>query len=256
MECPFPGMDPFIEGKSYWRDFHDRLITHISEFLEGVLGDRYAAVVNDRLYVIEHARQVCPDISVIRSSEQRTGSTAVLASTRRPDPIIVEFTEEEIREPYVEILEPKAGNRLVTAIEVLSPDNKQPGPGRDSYLRKRNEFWRGGAHLVEIDLLREGQRVLPPRAEAQAKGAATHYLVSVSRRPRCELYPMELRSPLSPVNVPLAEPDPDAFLDLQAEVAAVWRKGPFRKLVPYNRTLPGLTSEEMEWCRQRLVGVL
>jgi hypothetical protein len=208
-------MDPYLENSPYWRDFHDRLMTHISESLEAALGDQYAAVVNDRLYGLEQTR-------------------------------------EEVREPYIEIVEPKAGNRLITAIEVLSPDNKHPGPGRQSYLQKRDEFWRGGAHLVEIDLLREGQRVLRAVPDPESCPATSQYIVSVSRRPRCELYPIALRSPLPLINIPLAASDPDVVLDLQAEVAEVWERGPFRKLVPYDRPPPGLSAEDREWCRECL----
>jgi hypothetical protein len=46
-----------------------------------------------------------------------------------------------------------AGNRVVTSIEVLSPDNKEPGAGRISYLKKREEMPSAGVNPVEIDLL-------------------------------------------------------------------------------------------------------
>jgi hypothetical protein len=66
------------------------------------------------------------------------------------------------------------------------------------------------------------------------------------------LYHLELTKPLKTINVPLAASDPDVVLDLQSSVAHVWRKGAFRKLVDYERTLPGLTPADMEWCRERL----
>jgi hypothetical protein len=161
MESPFPGMDPFIEASPYWRDFHDRLVSRIGESLEERLSDKYAAFVNERLYVVEHERPVYPDVAVLESRSPRGGGAAVMVPARQPEPIVVELVEEEIREPYIVIVEPRAGNRLVTAIEVLSPEDKAPGPGRESYLQKRDEFWRSGAHLVEIDLLREGQTSAP-----------------------------------------------------------------------------------------------
>src|SRR3712207_9248145 len=70
------------------------------------------------------------------------------------------FIEEEHREAFVEIYEGTPERRLVTCIEVLSPSNKRPGtPGWDLYLRKRQSLMLGGVHLVEIDLLRGGQRL-------------------------------------------------------------------------------------------------
>jgi hypothetical protein len=69
----------------------------------------------------------------------------------------VHAPSEEIREPVVHILDPRDESRIVTAIEVLSPSNKSAGPGRDSYLTKRQEYWDAGTNLVEIDLLRAGK---------------------------------------------------------------------------------------------------
>jgi Protein of unknown function (DUF4058) len=30
MDCPFPGMDPYIERSAIWADFHDALIAEIA----------------------------------------------------------------------------------------------------------------------------------------------------------------------------------------------------------------------------------
>ena len=94
----------------------------------------------------------------------------------------------------IHIIEPAAGNRIVTAIEVMSPDNKRPGPGREFFLRKRAELSRAGAHLVEIDLLRDGERgleIVPDEAQGKIVDVSRwHYVVTVTRRPRyCEYYP-------------------------------------------------------------------
>jgi len=51
--------------------------------------------------------------------------------------------------------------KLVTAIEILSPVNKRPGhEAFEGYRRKRRHLLRSDAHLLEIDLLRGGER--PP----------------------------------------------------------------------------------------------
>lgn len=57
---------------------------------------------------------------------------------------------------------------LLTAIEVLSSSNKR-GKGREEYLDKRNRVLKSAAHLLEIDLLRSGQRV-PMREALQPAG--------------------------------------------------------------------------------------
>ena len=53
--------------------------------------------------------------------------------------------------------------RLVTAIEVLSPVNKRSShEAYHDYLRKRRQLLHSEAHVIEIDLLRGGER--PPLA--------------------------------------------------------------------------------------------
>ena len=44
---------------------------------------------------------------------------------------------EEIHEPYLEIRSDKGRGPIVTAIELLSPTNKDGRPGRESYLNKQ-----------------------------------------------------------------------------------------------------------------------
>ncbi len=125
------------------------------------------------------------------------GGVAVAAL---PDtPLVVEIVEEEISQPLVHIIEPAAGNRIVAAIEVLSPDNKRAGPGRESFLRKREELGRAGAHSVELDLLRDGERSFEIEADDFAGKMVDvsrwQYVVTVTRRPRyCEFYPATVRA--------------------------------------------------------------
>jgi len=246
-------MDPYLERTEIWPDFHDRLITHISETLQPKLRPRYVALTQDRLYVVEHERPIRPDVSVLRTDSDEGGvATAVAVEADRP--LVVEVVEEEIRQPLIHIVEPAAGNRIVTAIEVLSPDNKAPGSGRDSYLRKRSELWQAEAHLVEIDLLRGGERVLRVSAERLERLASWCYVASVWRRPsKCELYTFPLEQRLPRIAIPLAHDDPDVVLDLQATFTRCWEAGPYPEVLRYDDTVPGeLDSDQSAWCRHRL----
>lgn len=158
MPSPFPGMDPYIERPELWPDFHDSLIAAIKAVLQPLLRPRYAAMTQDRLYVVESERSVQPDVSIIESgrvAKRGNGAIAVLA----PDRAVI-FEGEEVRQPYIEIVEPATGNRVVTAIEVLRPTNKAAGLGRGFYVKKREELCGGGASVVEIDLLREGKHTV------------------------------------------------------------------------------------------------
>jgi hypothetical protein len=254
-------MDPYIERPEIWPDFHDRLVTCIAAVLQPLLKPKYVALVQERLYVTESERPVYPDAGVIRAGGRRRptgGGTAVaVAAPAPPDPAkVFALSPEEIREPLIHIVEPAAGERLVTAIEVLSPKNKRTGPGRRSYQRKRRELWKGGANLVEIDLLRAGRpTVRLADAEEDEELGPYHYLVSVSRKkpPRLELYTTIVRSRLPRVGVPLANGDPDVTLDLQAAFARCWEEGPYPQLLRYGAQPPGpMDGEDTAWCRQVL----
>jgi hypothetical protein len=246
-------MDPYLERSELWPDFHDSLITYIRENLQPKLRPRYAALIQDRLYVVEHERPIWPDISVVRTARDE-GGVATLPDVEADEPLVVELVEEEVRQPVIHIVEPAAGNRLVTAIEVLSPDNKRSGEGRDSYLRKRNELRQSGTHLVEIDLLREGTRTLRVSPDRPERRTPWCYVVSVSRQPLThELYLFALEDRLPRVRVPLAHEDPDVVLDLQAAVVRCWEAGPYPELLRYPGTPPGnLTRDQIQWCRRRL----
>src|SRR5437870_5558976 len=47
---PFPGMDPFIEGRM-WRDFHHELLSVIRELIAPRLVPRYVTRIEERVYV-------------------------------------------------------------------------------------------------------------------------------------------------------------------------------------------------------------
>ena len=254
MPCPFPGMDPYIERPEIWPDFHDSLITAIRGLLQPLLRPRYAAVTQDRLYVVEADRPIRPDVSVIRTSSRRT-SGAATALLEADAPAVFELWRDEIREPLIHIIEPAEGNRLVTAIEVLSPENKARGPGRVSYLRKRDEFWQGGASLVEIDLLRAGRPTVRLASEQLDSLRPWRYLVAVTRRwpSRQEVYPVPLERRLPRVAIPLAEDDRDVPLDLQAAFTRCWDEGPYPELLHYDAPSPGeLAEAERQWCQRLL----
>ena len=137
--------------------------------------------------------------------------------------------------------------QLVTVIELLSPANKRPGGDRDQYLAKRQEILGSTAHLVEIDLLRGGQR--PPVEELPG----CDYCVLVSRselRPRVGLWPLRLHDRLPVIPIPLRAPDPDAQLDIQAVLDDIYDKAHYATYVYDGSPVPPLSREEETWARQ------
>jgi len=253
MPCPFPGMDPYIERPEIWPDFHDAMVTAIRGILQPLLKPRYVAVMQDRIYIVRDEQARKPDVAVVRTSsrERQRGATALLDVDT---PAIFEDYREEIRQPLIEVIEPAAGNKVVTAIEVLSPDNKQAGPGRTSYLAKRDQYEAMGANIVEIDLLFGGQPTVKLTPDKLATLEPWKYLVAVSRWPTLhEVYAFPLERRLPRIAVPLAYEDQDVPLDLQAAFARSWDEGPYPQLLHYGDSPPSLLSDaERRWCRDQL----
>jgi hypothetical protein len=241
MPCPFPGMDPYIERPAIWPDFHDALVAAIRGIIQPMLRPNYVALSQDRLYVVESERPIRPDVTIIRPSsplKQSSGSVAVLDADLAT---VFEISREDIREPYIEIIEPAAGNRVVTAIEVLSPSNKEPGAGRTSYISKREELFAGGANFVEIDLLHEGGLTVRLSQEKIESLGRFHYLVSVTRQwpTRQEVYAAPVDQRLPRVSIPLDANVADITLDLQAAFTRCWNEGPYPELLRYDGPPPG-----------------
>jgi len=247
-------MDPYLERPEIWPDFHDSFVAYIREALQPRLRPRYVALTQDRLYVVEHRRPIRPDVSVVRTGSEEEGGVATAVEPKLDRPLVFEIVEEQVRQPLIHIIEPAAGNRIVTAIEVLSPDNKSPGPGRDSYLQKRAELWQAGTHLVEIDLLRGGERLLRVSDQELEGIKPWCYIVAVWRYRSCyELYPFGLKERLPCVGIPLAHGDPDVPLELQAVFTRCWDSGPYPELLRYEGPPPGeLSDAERQWCTERL----
>jgi hypothetical protein len=253
MPCPFPGMDPYIERPAIFPDFHDRLVTFICGALQPLLRPRYVAIMQDRLVVLENEQVRKPDVTVVRtrSSEPRRGGAAVLDVDT---PAVFEVYREEVREPLIEIIEPAAGSRVVTAIEVLSPFNKQAGAGRTAYLAKRDQYEAADANVIEIDLFRGGQPTVQLGKSELDSLRPWRYLVAVSRWPSLhEIYAFPLERRLPKIAVPLAYGDNDVPLDLQSIFARAWDEGPYPEVLHYDGPPPGdLSGEEQRWCREQL----
>jgi hypothetical protein len=135
--------------------------------------------------------------------------------------------------PHVTIeIRDVAKRELVTAIEVLSPTNKR-SEGYKEYLDKRARVLGSTAHLLEIDLLRKGQRV--PLQQPLPPVSYFVFLSRANRRPLTEVWPIRLQERLPVVPVPLQAPDPDIQLDLQAAFDMAYDTFGYDLLVDYTR---------------------
>ncbi|MBI4612637.1 MAG: DUF4058 family protein [Planctomycetes bacterium] len=251
MKSPFPGMDPFLESPAIWPDVHQRLITYCGDALQKEIGPRYYARMGERLYLEGPERHVVPDLVLIGAPEPGTGARAELEADT---PLVVMIEPTERREVFLEIRDSWTGSRVVTVIEVLSPSNKRGGPGRDLYRTKQAEILGSPVHLVEVDLLRDGQPTVALPEEWVPSGP---YRVVVSRAPhgKREVYPIGLRARLPRLRIPLVPPDPDVVLDLQNAFERAYENGAYGRTVDYARaTLPPLSPADEAWARELLAG--
>jgi len=262
MKSPFPGMDPYIEACGLWGDFHSHLIEKIGEKLADVAPEHYLVRTGERSYVVlvesegKKGYPFLPDVSMTaprgRKKTPKKGSTALAEPADETEPVTMRaFIQEEHREAFLEIYEASPGQRLVTSIEVLSPSNKRPGTeGWELYQRKRQSLLLGNVNLVEIDLLRGGQRM--PMLDPWPDSPYT-LLVARARAQLCRVWRAHYRRPLPLVPVPLAKPDSDIPLDLQPMIAEIYQRFRYLRSIDYSKPLtPPLDAAETGWLKQQL----
>lgn len=251
MSSPFPGMDPYLENPRRWPGFHNDLAAEINAALNQVLDPRYVSSLTSSVAYeaveIAPRRMIQPDVAVLRTATPAdTSSTAVATRTAAPVESAIPW-EIPLMLYRVEILTTEE-EMLVTAIEILSPANKRPGGETTlEYRRKRRDMFRSSAHLVEIDLLRAGER--PPLEEAVPIAPYYVTLSRAERRPIVEVWPIQLSERLPTIPVPVLEPDPDVPLDLAAAVASVYERGAYARKIDYRQPPPAppLSAEEAAW---------
>jgi hypothetical protein len=262
MKSPFPGMDPYIEACGLWEDFDNHLVEQIAGHLADAAPERYVVRTGERSYVVvvesegKARHPFLPDVSISTTRPKkaaRKGGAAVAEQTGGEAPHVLRaFIEEEHREAFVEIYETRPDRRLVTTIEVLSPSNKHPGtPGWDLYQRKRQGALLGGVNLVELDLLRAGQRM--PMLDPWPASPYTLLVARAHQAQTCQVWEGHFQRPLPTIPVPLAKPDPDIPLNLQPLIATIYQRFRYGRSVDYTATLrPPLRPEEVAWCRKQL----
>jgi hypothetical protein len=252
MKCPFPGMDPYLEG-DLWTTFHIQLAVEIARQLTPRLLPRYLAFANQRQgadtpdEVSIEATDLYPDVGVVSARPAALPSTGT-ALAEAPlklttvVPTLVPHSWVEIRD--------QAGRTLVTLIEILSPTNKR-GDGRKDYLEKRKKILMSSAHLLEIDLLRKGKRV--PMTKPLPAADYFVLLTRANKRPETEVWPIALSEPLPPVLVPLREPDPDVPLDLQQVFTTIYELSPYAVAIDYSKPPDvRLSKHAAIWAEERI----
>jgi hypothetical protein len=250
MQSPFPGMDPYIEACNLWGDFQHSLLHEIASYLARNTPDRYLVRTGQRSYLALHDSEdkviyPCPAHvrAAVQGGQKKRGTAMTEAAGEQPH-ILRAYLEEEHREIFLNVYEAGPEQRLVTTVEVLSPSNKRPGThGWDLYQRKRLSLMVDGVNLVEIDLLRGGQRMpmLDPWPDSPYR-----LMVARARKPHaCLVWKGYFQRPLPTIRIPLAKPDPDISLSMQPLIESIYQRYRYAQTIDYSLPLtPPLKDEE------------
>lgn len=249
MPSPFLGMDPYLEAPQLWEDFHHSLAYQVRAQLAPQIRPRYVARVERQVsydeVVLTQPRVIRPDVSVLQLRERKLRESTVGIA---PPPLVAEtMVQVEVSQWSVEIRTVDDAY-LITAIEILSPVNKRRGHDAfEDYRRKRQALLRSSANLLEIDLLRAGERWAFHTQLPEAP-----YFIFLSRetnRAQVEIWPLRLQEPIPIVPVPLREPDPDVPLDVGKAIQEIYDTAAYDLTINYKTPppKPDLTLEDEKY---------
>lgn len=242
MLSPFPGMDPYLEDRRWWEVFHSRFIAGMMDALNENLSPKYVASSEQRLYVEEPQRFIRPNVAVIAVPVREPEGAVAVADERAT--AVEECWEIEpealqIIERFIEIITVGDESKVIAIIELLSPNNKAHGSaGRAEYLKKQQEVLASDTHLVEIDLLKEGEPTIAVPPSVLIQHGRYDYLAcltpgrSVSRRVQ-SVWPIQLRKKLPTIRITLGPDEPPVLLNLQAVFDEVYSKAAFNRRINY-----------------------
>lgn len=249
MPSPFPGMDPYLEAVDLWPDVHSTLIPLIRESLTPHLPEGYVAKIDQYVWLQdvdeERTRSGKPD--VLLSNGRRSGGGASTVSVAASPGIAVTMPAKRKRRGsrFVSI-EDSRRNKVVTVIELLSPSNKE-GDDREVYLDRRMQYLSVGSNLVEIDLLRGGERI--PMGKPYQPAA--DYLIFVCRGedyPAARIWPFTVRDQIPIVPVPLKKVHDSIPLDLRSCLDHAYDGANYASQVDYSEPpTPSLRPSDAEW---------
>lgn len=261
MSYKFPGMDPYLEDRAIWRGFHHRLADEIADILTPHIGPKYYADIDVTTTFEEvnigKPRIVLPDVGIMtQPAEAETTVTRTLvaepAIAQAPIQRSAAVVPVKLRSVHIYVTE---SDELVTTIEILSPANKR-GDGLSRYRRKRTSLLSSAVHLVEIDLLRGGQRVGGELQDPPLDDVDYIFLVNrgIDVNPDfiSEIWPATLDQPLPAIPIPLLPPDPDVGLNMNAVIQAVYQRAGYAWRIDYSQPVPppALRPALEEWLRE------
>jgi hypothetical protein len=214
-------MDPYLETPALWPAFHHQFVAALYQLLLPDRVDRYRTRVAQRVYFTE----VALFTSVVR---------------------------DEHCEEVIEVRQ-RGDGRLVTLVDIVSPANKCTDVGRSAYLSRRAEAKAGGANLVEVDLVLQGEPLLDYSRDGLPDWNYAVTVTRASQPERYEIYTATLQKRLPRFRLPLAGDDRDIVLDLQSAFARSYDQGGFAGEIDYKaETEASLSDTDRCWVEQLL----
>jgi len=190
-----------VETAGLWAFFHKDWLLEIRTALRPQLPEDYHLFVESESILISPEGEsppvpILPDLSVARTKTLRSPPSKALRSPQAPSvqaeptAAVIEYVEEvEVDSKYSLLIRRAPENRIVAALEMVSPTNKGSSNrfDREKFLLKRDGYFEAGVNYLEIDALRNGPRVLPPALGGLAafeRNAWTAFHLRAQRRVR------------------------------------------------------------------------
>jgi hypothetical protein len=226
---------PPVTEEHQWLSFHSTWPVTIAQFLnQGRLPQRFRAVPNVQL-----GSEVVIDMVTVRGEETTRAGAEGLAPQpwEPPSPTVtvpVDFTHLDLFE--VQVFFHEGGPRLVAAVELVSPANKDRAGNRQAFAIKCASLLQQGVSVIVVDVVTERHANLHAevlRVLEQANGAVwqsptnlyavSYRTVGPKKQARLEMWTavLTLGAPLPPVPLWLGV-DVSVPLDLEATYQAAW----------------------------------
>ena len=264
---PFPGMNPYLERRHIWPDFHNDLIAQLRTALGPELPTRYRIALQQRVEV-ETPSGPPPDLAFMIPDalvpEELPGRASLTSGAYGGAAVATAPVEEyavrvrmprEVNVTWLRV-ETVPDQKIVTIVEALSPTNKAPGGERSRYERKREVIVGSGANLVEIDLLRRWQ---PMPLETPQPPCDYRILVCQGwQRPGALLYPFNVQQVIPPFALPLLPEDEPLQVDLAPIINRMHHTARYGQVARYHEPPPepAFAPEVAVWVGERVAGFL
>ena len=251
MRAPFPGMDPWLEGY-IWPDVHGHLARVFAELIAPQIAPKYVARIDTTTIIDNFPNSemgiIYPDVEIIERRNTLYEPTVAYGGVVETEPTQIApfYPPIKVRIPVVEIRD-IAHNKLITAIEILSPVNKR-NPNLVDYRKKITDLHQNGVHVLEIDLLRRGTRPFT------YPNSASHYQMFLLRAGsnRAAYYSVNIQDKLPVLPVPLKSPDPDVLLDLNKCMTLIFERSLYHLSIDYKKDPPppAFSDAEKLWIQE------